>query len=306
MGTAGHFVHNDFLEHWLASGIPGLVLTLIPVTFFTYQFFKSFAKAQYQQTLFAGIGLCLMGYAFFNYFFWRLENLIVMAAVWRLAEYPSGDITSVTVQPKHRFIALLIFLLPTISSLAKVEESIKLTSVEISSSVMSSWSDWVLVNESRLIPVYARQFFIQSINGNNDEIDFDRFSALIAQLDSEIRRGTLFPAFYCARAELSYLLNESYETGIAYVVQSEKLDPFDIYCAYARFNLAVVHNNPSLALEQIRKFLSNKLSMQRADAIINLNSVALEYANKQQAEEYVVVFTQYGEYLKNRKLELGL
>ena len=46
--------------------------------------------------------------------------------------------------------------------------------------------------------------------------------------------------------------------------------------------------------------------MQKADAIINLNNIAMEYAKKRQAEDYVGFFTQYGEYLKNRKLELGL
>jgi hypothetical protein len=306
MGTAGHFVHNDFLEHWLASGIPGLVLTLIPVAFFAYQFFKSFAKAQYQQTLFAGIGLCLMGYAFFNYFFWRLENLIVMAAVWKLAEYRGDHETLMTIQPKHKFIALLIFLLPVISLFAKVDEESTLRNNGSALSVMHSWSDWVLADESQLIPLRARWNFIQALNGKSDEIDFENFSQLIAQLDSEIKRGTLFPAFYCARAEVGYLLQESYDTDMAYIEMSEQLDPSNIYCAYARFNLNVAHEKPDVALQQIHGFLKKKLSMQKADAIINLNNIALEYAKKRQAEDYVGFFTQYGEYLKNRKLELGL
>jgi len=105
---------------------------------------------------------------------------------------------------------------------------------------------------------------------------------------------------------VGYLLQESYDTDMAYVKMSEQLDPSNIYCAYARFNLNVAHEKPDVALQQIHTFLKKKLSMQKADAIINLNNIALEYAKKRQAEDYVGFFTQYGEYLKNRKLELGL
>lgn len=306
MGTAGHFVHNDFLEHWLASGIPGLVLTLIPVIFFTFRFFKSFISAQYQQTLFAGLGLCLMGYAFFNYFFWRLENLIVLAAVWKLAEDSRVDSDVIKVAPKHKVIALLIFLLPIVSLLAKVDQQSVIKGNDQGFSNMVRWSDWVLTDESPLIPHRIRWNFIQALNGKSDEIDFENFSQLIAQLDSEIARGTLYPAFYCARAEVGYLLQETYEETLAYIEMSERLDPFNIYCAYARFNLNVAHDKPEMALKQIYTFFNKKLSMQKADAIINLNAIALEFAEKQQADHYVGYFTQYGEYLKNRKLELGL
>ena len=306
MGTAGHFVHNDFLEHWLASGIPGLILTLIPVVFFSYQFLKSFAKAQYQQTLFAGMGLSLMGFAFFNYFFWRLENLIVLAAVWKLAEDQSDSSTLVNVPFKHKVIAMLIFVLPVASLIAKVDEEYAIIQGGESVSKMLSWSDLILGDESQLVPMRARWIYTQIVNGKPESIDYVKLSILIDQLDSEIARGTVLPLFYCSRAELGLILNESYEETITYISSAEKLEPTNIYCAFVRFNTNIIHEKSELALEQIYAFLRQKLPGPKIKGIIGVNQFALEFAIEQESDYYISFFSQYGEYLKTRRVELGM
>jgi O-antigen ligase len=317
-GTGGFFVHNDFLELWLAAGIPGLLLTLIPVGYFTFQFFASFAKAQYQQTLFAGMGLCLMGFAFFNYFFWRFENLVMMAAVWKLAERPIVlvdfnksliDFTSepgIGVQPKHKFIVFLVLFLPVMTLLAKTDQQSPQDRDRAVQQGVKSWSDWILADESALIPVRARWYFEQAIKGKTETLDYEYFAVLIDQLDSEIERGTLYPSFYCARAEVGYLLNEDLNLSLELISRSKQIDPKNIYCVYALFNLRIANEQSELALKEVLEFLVKPLNLERADAILMVIDHVKGFAENKGYTEYANAYGSVRDLIENRKRELGL
>jgi len=308
-GTGGFFVHNDFLEFWLGSGIPGLVLTLIPVFYFLYKAVEAFWMRRFPQLLFSGIGLCFMGFAFFNYFYWRFENLLVLAAIWRLVELGNeNEIApkSIHVSMKHKFIGLLIVILPAASVLAKVQEESVIVRGGRVVEQMDSWSDVVLGDESHLIPLRARWYLNEAVNGRIEDINYDAFNLLIAQLDAEIARGTLYPTFYCARAEIGYLLGEPYGSVIGYVESGEQRDPLSIYCHYARFNLNIAFDKGELGLLELKVFFSHNLPMDKATTIITLADLGRNYAKSQNSQAYVAFFTQYRAYIEQRMIELGM
>jgi O-antigen ligase len=209
--NAGFFVHNDFLEQWLASGLPGLALTMVPSMYFAYQLLNSFYKSNYHQFLFAGIGLCMIGFSFFNYFFWRLENLIFLASAWKLTDDSIDIEHKLAVTKKIKILVIMLLLYPALVLLAKSDEEDVITSSSVESVPMVRWTDWILVNESQLIPMRVRRTIKQALTGNVDEIDFTNFSITINQIENEIVRGTLYPAFYCARAEIGFMKDESYD-----------------------------------------------------------------------------------------------
>ena len=305
MGTSGDVLHNDFLEYWLASGLPGLIFTLIPVVYFSFKIFSAFATARYQQAMFAGIGLCLMGFAFFNYFFWRIENLIVLAAVWKMTDNEEGNLRQLVILPKHRFIVVLIFLLPMLSAMAKVKEDTTIVNSGGVLSEMTHWSDWILVNESQLIPLRVRWNFVEVLGGDDSKVDYNIFNQLLSQLDSEISRGTLFPSFYCARAEVSFLLKEPYEVSISYIEMSEKLNPYEFYCAYAKFNISLAYKRPELALADLNVFLSQRLPGEKLEGEITLSNMALELAIELKQDSMVSYYRNRIDDLHAKKASRG-
>ena len=308
LGTSGFFVHNDYLQFWLESGVLGLILTLLPGFYFLFKVYEAYRFRRFQQLLYSGIGLCFMGFAFFNYFFWRFENLLVFAAVWKLIEFEESTDRPknlIQIKGKHRFIALLLFALPVVNVIAKVDEA-RVAGIEIGIDQMHTWSDVIIGDESSLLPMRARWYFIQAMTDNNDAIDFHDFNYLIAQLNAEITRGTLYPAVYCARGEIGYLLNEPYDTIMGYIGSGKRLDSRSIYCQYARFNIDIASGNKEQAVADLKEFLSGVFSMQHVSAIIELNSFGLKFAESQDYSEYISFFTQYGTAIEQRKIELGM
>ena len=291
--TSGHFLHNDFLEYWLASGFPGLFLTVTPVLFFLFQLIKAFRYKNHGTLIYSGIGLLFLGFAFFNYFFWRVENLIVLGAVWRLSESESMLSHRLVVNWKWKFIVVIIVLLPLLTVVAKLNENVILSRGIQTNEDMHLWSDAVAGNESILLAPRSRWYFNNAISGLDGEIDYGNFAYLISQLDAEIVRGTLYPDIYCARSEIGYLLNEDRINLETFFKKGLKLDPRSIYCHYAKFNVDVAYGDTGAALENLKLFFSQRLSIQNVDNIIALARVGNETAFNAGEFDYVEFFSKY-------------
>lgn len=304
--TGGDFVHNDYLQLWLESGVLGLVLTLLPVGYFLKNVLLAYRYRNIKRLLFSGIGLCLMGFAFFNYFFWRYENLLVLAAVWKLVHNESLVLSSVArlkLGHIHRFIALLLFFLPAVYMAGKLDEA-RFSGFALELDHMRSWSDSIIGDESELLAYRSNRFFLEIIKGNSQAVDFDHLNYMIAQLDAEIARGTLFPSVYCARAEVGYLLNEPYETLIIYLESGEQIDPKNIFCQRARFNVGVAFGFDERALESTKAFLNQKHSLRHLNSLIALNNAALHHPDVHNFPDYFAFFVKNRDYLAKLGLEL--
>ena len=298
--TAGDFVHNDYLELWFSSGIIGLILICIPTMYFAKQFLSSFFNSNTKKTIFSGIGLCLLGFSFFNYFFWRFENLLILASVWRLSRDDVLTDRIMQIRWKQRVYVVVLVLLPVTATLARIEEeSILLTHGGLVPDV-PSWSNIVMGGQSQLIPFKVRWYIDISHSRNLNIEESNALRMLVFQLNGEAARETRYATVYCARGEVGYIFNEDYGISLDFISKGEIRDSQNVYCAYARFQVNRIYGKKIKALEDVKVFLSRRLLMEQASELIALDEIANDYAIQVNEIEYSEFFTMHKNYLLSK------
>ena len=289
--TSGHVAHNDFLEFWMTSGILGLIMTILPVYYFLSRIIIAFQNADLSRFIFSGIGLSFLACAFFNFFFWRVENLLVLLALWKLAQ-PSYQFEREVAIP----FVVKVFIVASVTILALIPIAHSYQDKVVSRSEGSikelyNWSDSVLGDESLLVPLRAQYFIDLALFSGAGQLDFNGFDFILGQLDSEISRGTLFPEVYCARGQISFLLDETYVDATDHLTKGVSLSPRNIYCQYASFRNSVLYGRPDEALSGLSRFLDQKIPMDRVDSLRTLVSLGLKLAIEESSDDYAVFFS---------------
>ena len=278
-GSSGDFVHNDYLEYWVSSGVFGLFFMLIPTFFFAHGAFSNFRRKSFEGLVYSFVGLLILGCSFFNFIFWRIENIILLSCFWILVEQSNVERKSIVLSKYTKALIIAAVSVPMVVSVANARVDGLIQDNSIGASSDFEWTDMVLGSESKLYPVrafkYLRDLEIQSLS----EAEVIELNIIIGQLDKEIKRGSLSSAPYCARAEISGFLGQDLNLLESLVRRGLQLDPISAYCELVLVNSLLNDEREREALNSLVSFFQQPVDLRKSQSLMILSKKGQELAN---------------------------
>jgi len=291
-GSAGLNVHNDYIEYLATTGIVGTFPLVLVAVYFAVRVYKALISGQTNNLIFSGLLLSIMLYVLLNFFFWRIENFIIFAALWRLMECDvQAEAHSIPIKRIQKLIVVGILLVPAVTLTARVYETyyVKLHEGRVFDD-LHVWSDIVLDNESSLNPMRAS--VLASII-DNDEIDLlpgDIIDEVKDQLDRSIAAKTIYAGLYCARAHLALTTDESLDLAVELSSQGIYWNPSDSYCQGVHLAIRIKQGDVYNALSDLKIYFSSPRIRQQSPNSLNTLAQSAAYYAFQSGEP---VFAKY-------------
>ena len=288
-GSAGLNVHNDYLEYWATAGIVGALPLILVAVYFVYRNIQALHTSRGNAFTFSGLLVSIMGLAFLNFFFWRIENFIIFAALWRLMD---GQLHSEKPFVFRDKVALsMLMALPFLVLSARLYENFYGAYGNFSSRQQAVWTETVLGRDSGLLTHRASLISNTLASGDTSALPEAYVTKTKLTLDKAIAQNAIRAAVYCARADLGLALGESPNELQAIVDSGIVRDPSEAYCQSVGYANSVARGDLYSALSNLRLyFLSSGLAAQANPEQLNAMAQRAAYDAFQGGEQ---VFAKY-------------
>lgn len=265
-GSAGLNVHNDYLEYWATAGLVGALPLVFVAFYFIYRNGRSILLKQFDDFAFSGLLVSIMAFSFLNFFFWRLENFILLAALWRLMDGSESAETSLT--GKSRIAVSLLMVLPFTVLTARLYEHFYVEFGPELTGKDKIWTEVVLSGDSGLLPYRASNVAnaLSKADGAVTQNDIDQVTS---RLDLAIENRVIRAPVYCARVELGLAAGFSIPNTADLIAMGLARDPSDAYCQLIKYRASVTEGDLNNALSELRTYFLSVQARQQDPNYLN-------------------------------------
>ena len=273
-GTAGLNVHNDYLEYWATAGVLGALPLVLVAGYFVYRNFMGLLQKCPEAFTYSGLLVSIMGLAFLNFFFWRIENFIIFAALWRLMDAKHCHEKQFFFRDKVAI--LLVMALPFLVLSARLYEHFYAEHGTLVAGQNAGWTEAVLGRDSGVLPLRASLMATALLSEDTSGLQQSAIDEIKSALDMAIAGEAIRSPVYCTRVDLGLALGESPADLKNIIDWGIERDPSDAYCQSVKYGHSIASGNLYEALSTLRIYLlSPKTKQQDPD---QLNAIAQQAA----------------------------